>query len=54
MPFVNGGVKYNLYYATVEEGREKPVYYHEIVQWGIDAMKGNVKSALEVFSGKKN
>lgn len=51
MPLVNEGKKYNLYYAVVEQGKEKPVYYHEIVQWGIDAMKGNVKSALEVFSG---
>lgn len=28
------------------------IYYHEIVSWGIDAMKANIKQALKVFSYK--
>ena len=52
MPFEKDGTKYHIYYAVVEKEKEKPVYYHDIVRWGTQAMKKDVKKALQVFSGK--
>lgn len=34
-----------------EGDKEKVVYYHDIVNWGIDAIKENVTSAMKVFYG---
>lgn len=51
MPVDYGGRKYALHYALVEEGQEKIVYYHDIVQLGIKAMKDNVIKAMRVFNG---
>lgn len=55
-PVEKDGKEYTVYYALVEKSEEKPTYYHEIVEWGIKAMKANVRKALEVFCsspGKK-
>ena len=30
--------------------KDNVIYYHDIVLWGRDAMKENVKSALKIFS----
>ncbi len=30
----------------------RPVYYHEVIGWGMEAMKEDVKKAMQVFSGK--
>jgi len=35
-----------------EKGADIPIYYHEIVLWGMDAMREDFKKALKVFSGK--
>lgn len=45
------GKEYIIYYAVVEKEKEIPVYYHDIVKWGVQAMKENVLKALKVFSG---
>lgn len=44
------GKEYTIYYTAVEKNEERPVYYHDIVRWGIQAMKENVRNALKVFS----
>lgn len=44
------GKEYTVYYTVVEKNDERPVYYHDIVSWGIQAMKENVIKALKVFS----
>lgn len=49
--FEQGGKQYTMYYAQIAKGEEKPVYYHDIVKWGMEAMKENVKEALKIFSG---
>lgn len=37
-------------YINQTYDKKKPVYYHDIVSWGIQAMKENVIKALKVFS----
>lgn len=37
-------------HLAAEAGR--PIYYHEIVSWGIEAMKENVMHALKIFSAE--
>lgn len=44
--------QYNLYYLLEEVGKENVVYYHDIVSWGVRAMKEDVRSALRIFTGK--
>ena len=34
-----------------EKGSDVPVYYHEVVSWGYEAMKADLKEAIKVFSG---
>jgi len=53
MPLSYRGKDYDLYYYLEEKGKEKVVYYHDIVDWGIRAMKEDVKRALKIFSGKE-
>ncbi|MFA9376362.1 MAG: ketose-bisphosphate aldolase [Lachnotalea sp.] len=36
--------------SKVKEKSDNVVYYHDIVLWGSNAMKENVKSALKIFS----
>lgn len=43
MPLSYRGKDYDLYYYLEEKGKEKVVYYHDIVDWGIRAMKEDVK-----------
>ena len=47
------GRKYKMHYLLQEEGKEIPVYYHDIVDWGMKAMKKNAYEAMKVFAGKK-
>lgn len=47
------GKKYIMYYALVEKDELQPVYYHDIVKWGREAMEENVLEALKVFSNLK-
>lgn len=39
-----------LEHLQTEKGR--PIYYHEIANWGIEAMKENVLKALKIFSAE--
>lgn len=39
-----------LAHLQTEKGR--PIYYHEIANWGIEAMKENVLKALKIFSAE--
>lgn len=48
----NKGKKYHFCYSLTEVETEKPIYYHDIVSWGVSAMKENVKKAMKVFSMK--
>jgi hypothetical protein len=41
-----------MHYLLQEEGKEIPVYYHDIVDWGMKAMKKNAYEAMKVFAGK--
>lgn len=50
-PLEKDGKEYTIYYTLIEKNAEKPIYYHDIVRWGIQAMKENVLKALRVFSG---
>jgi fructose-bisphosphate aldolase, class II len=36
--------------SVVESGKDTPIMYHDIVQWGTQAMKENCKKAMEIFS----
>lgn len=51
VPFSYQGENYKMYYTVMNESSEKPIYYHEIVQWGTEGMKKNVYEALKIFSG---
>lgn len=51
MPVSHKGKRYNMYYCIQEEGKEVPVYYHDIVDWGMKAMKENALQAMKVFAG---
>ncbi|MDO4649521.1 MAG: class II fructose-bisphosphate aldolase [Eubacteriales bacterium] len=48
-----GDQEYIMYYALVAKDKQQPIYYHDIVRWGMEAMKENVLEALKVFSGLK-
>ena len=52
MPIVHQGKKYKMHYLLQEEGKEIPVYYHDIVDWGMKAMKKNAYEAMKIFSNK--
>ena len=36
----------------IESGKDAPILYHDIVRWGTDAMKENVKKAMKIFAMK--
>lgn len=36
-----------------KKAEKTPVLYHEIVRWGTDAMRGNCRKAMEIFSLKQ-
>ena len=50
IPVEKNGKKYNYCYSLVEADRNTPIMYHDIVQWGTNAMKDNCKRAMEVFA----
>ena len=50
VPVEKNGKKYKYCYSLVESEKDTPVMYHEIVQWGTQAMKENCKKAMKVFS----
>lgn len=52
MPINHKGRNFKMYYLLQEEGKEIPVYYHDIVDWGVKAMKNNALEAMRVFAGK--
>jgi fructose-bisphosphate aldolase class II len=51
-PLAYQGTNYHCYYSVVAEEKDAPVYYHDIVEWGYQAMKNNVRKALTVFANK--
>lgn len=50
IPVEKDGKKYNYCYSLVEADKNTPIMYHDIVQWGTNAMKDNCKRAMEVFA----
>jgi fructose-bisphosphate aldolase class II len=52
IPIENSGKKYKCYYSLIEGDKDKPIMYHDIVQWGTRAMKENCKKAMAVFAMK--
>ena len=44
-PIEKDGISYSL----VRTDDDKPIMYHDIVSWGIEAMKENCKKAMEIF-----
>ncbi|MBU3878076.1 class II fructose-bisphosphate aldolase [Faecalicatena sp. AGMB00832] len=52
IPVEKNGKKYKYCYSLVESGQDAPIMYHDIVQWGTQAMKDNCKKAMEIFSMK--
>ena len=41
---------YEVIYTVVEKSKAKPTFYHDIVNWGIQAMKNNAMKAMKVFT----
>lgn len=52
IPVEKGGKQYNYCYSLVEAKDNGPIMYHDIVQWGTQAMKENCKRAMKVFAMK--
>ncbi|RHR25676.1 class II fructose-bisphosphate aldolase [Clostridium sp. AF19-22AC] len=52
IPVEKNGKKYKYCYSLMESDRDVPVMYHDIVQWGTQAMKENCKKAMEIFAMK--
>lgn len=50
IPVEKNGKKYKYCYSLVESEKDTPIMYHEIVQWGTQAMKENCKAAMEIFA----
>ena len=53
MPITLKGKRYKMSYLLQEEGKEVPVYYHDVVSWGMKAMRKNALEAMKIFSGKQ-
>lgn len=53
MPITLKGKRYKMSYLLQEEGKEIPVYYHDVVSWGMKAMRKNALEAMKIFSGKQ-
>ncbi len=53
MPITLRGTTYKMYYILEEEGKEIPVYYHDIVSWGMRAMKNNALEAMKIFKKRQ-
>lgn len=52
IPVEKNGKKYKYCYSLMESDQDVPVMYHDIVQWGTQAMKENCKKAMEIFAMK--
>lgn len=52
MPIFHQGKQYKMHYFLQEKDNEIPIYYHDIVDWGMKAMKKNAYEAMKVFSNK--
>ena len=52
VPIERNNKQYKFCYSLVESGKDSPIMYHDIVQWGTKAMKENCKKAMEIFSMK--
>jgi fructose-bisphosphate aldolase class II len=52
IPVEKNGKKYKYCYSLMESDKDVPVMYHDIVQWGTQAMKENCKKAMEIFAMK--
>ncbi len=52
IPVEKDGKQYKYCYSLIESSKDVPILYHDIVRWGTDAMKENVKKAMKVFSMK--
>lgn len=50
IPVEKDGKHYKYCYSLVEMGKDAPIMYHDIVQWGTRAMKKNCKKAMEIFA----
>ena len=38
--------------ANMDKEKDNIIYFHDIVAWGVESMKEDVKSAIKVFSNK--
>lgn len=52
IPVEKNGKQYKYCYSMVEKGKDSPIMYHDIVQWGTEAMKENCKKAMKIFAMK--
>lgn len=52
IPVEKNGKSYKYCYSLVETEKDTPIMYHDIVQWGTQAMKENCKKAMEIFAMK--
>lgn len=52
IPVEKGGRHYKYCYSLIESDKDTPIMYHDIVQYGTEAMKRNCKEAMEIFSMK--
>lgn len=52
IPVEKNGKQYNYYYQLVESKKDAPIMYHDVVQWGTQAMKENCKKAMKIFAMK--
>lgn len=50
VPVEKNGKKYKYCYSLIESDKDVPVMYHDIVQWGTQAMRENCKKAMEIFA----
>jgi len=50
IPMERNGKQYKLFYSLIESGKDTPIMYHDIVQWGTEAMKENCKKAMQIFA----
>lgn len=52
IPVEKNGKRYKYCYSLIESEKDVPIMYHDIVQWGTQAMKENCKKAMEIFAMK--
>lgn len=50
IPLEKEGKQYKYCYSLVEASHDAPIMYHDIVQWGTQAMKKNCMKAMKVFA----